>query len=181
VIFTSDNGPVLNDGYYDQAEELIGNHTPSGGLRGGKYSLFDAGTHVPFMVRWKGTIEPKVSDALVSQMDFTASFAALTRQENSTPDSENILDALLGKSEQGRSGLLLGQVGSTTYRKGDYVLIPPHNGAKFMENVKIETGRNTAIQLYNIKTDRGQQKNIAEQHPEIVEALFKEIEKIHSK
>ena len=79
--------------------------------------MFDAGTHVPFMVRWKGTIEPKVSDAIVSQMDFTASFAALTKQENSTPDSENILDALLGKSEQGRRGLLLGQGGITTLAK----------------------------------------------------------------
>ena len=181
IIFSSDNGPVLNDGYYDQAEELIGDHTPSGGLRGGKYSLFDAGTHVPFMVRWKGTIEPKVSDALVSKLDFTASFAALTEQENTTPDSQNILDALLGKSEIGRSGLLLGQGGITTYRKGDYVLIPPHNGTKINENVNIETGRDTVIQLYNIKTDRGQQNNIANQNPEIVEELLKEIDKINSK
>lgn len=181
VIFSSDNGPVLNDGYYDQAVELLGKHTPAGGLRGGKYSLFDAGTHVPFMVRWKGTIEPQVSDALVSQMDLTASFAAMTKQENKTPDSENILNALLGKSTQGRSGLLLGQIDRTSYRKGDYVLIPPHTGPKVNKNVNIETGRDSIMQLYNLKEDRGQQHNIAEQHPEIVNELLQEIESIRSK
>ena len=49
IIFSSDNGPVLNDGYYDDAVEKLGDHTPSGGLRGGKYSLFEAGAKVPFI------------------------------------------------------------------------------------------------------------------------------------
>ena len=40
VIFTSDNGPVINDGYYDDAEERLGDHDPKAGTRGGKYSLF---------------------------------------------------------------------------------------------------------------------------------------------
>jgi len=43
IILSSGNGPVLNDGYYDDAVEKIGSHTPSGALRGGKYSLFEAG------------------------------------------------------------------------------------------------------------------------------------------
>jgi len=46
IVFSSDNGPVLNDGYYDDAVEKLGNHKPSGNLRGGKYSLFEAGTRV---------------------------------------------------------------------------------------------------------------------------------------
>ena len=54
IIFSSDNGPVLNDGYYDDAVEKLGNHTPWGPLRGGKYSLFEAGTRVPFVVYWNG-------------------------------------------------------------------------------------------------------------------------------
>ena len=58
IIFSSDNGPVLNDGYYDDAVEKLGNHKPSGGLRGGKYSLFEAGTKVPFISYWKGKINP---------------------------------------------------------------------------------------------------------------------------
>ena len=49
IVFSSDNGPVLNDGYYDDAVEKLGDHKPAGPLRGGKYSLFEAGTRVPFI------------------------------------------------------------------------------------------------------------------------------------
>ena len=164
------------DGYKDEAVTKIGKHTPKGGLRGGKYSLFDAGTHVPFMIRWKGTIKPGVSDALVSQMDFTASFAALTGQDNTTPDSKNILDAFLGKSQKGRQGLILGQNNITAYRQGDWALIPPHKGNKINKWVNIETGRDTIYQLYNLKEDRAQQHNLAETHPEKLEALKQALE-----
>ena len=182
VIFSSDNGPVLDDGYQDDAVIKIGDHTPNGGLRGGKYSLFDAGTHVPFMVRWPKKIKPGVSDALVCQIDFTASFAALTGQTNTTPDSENILDALIGNSTVGRENLILGQSNITSYLKGDYVLIPPHKGGKINNKyVNIETGRDKEIQLYNLKKDRSQQNNIAELHPEMVAEMLAEIQTIKNK
>lgn len=51
VVFTSDNGPVLDDGYQDQAVELVGDHKMAGPLRGGKTSLYDGGTCIPFMLR----------------------------------------------------------------------------------------------------------------------------------
>ena len=182
VIFSSDNGPVLDDGYQDEAVTKIGKHTPSGLLRGGKYSMFDAGTHVPFMVRWKGSIAPGISDALVCQMDFIASFAALTKQENKTKDSENILDALLGKSSTGRENLILGQNNIFTFRKGDWILIPPHEGRKTTNKfVNIETGRDSAYQLFNIKDDVGQLNNLASKFPERVELLNQELEEIKSR
>src|SRR5690606_16648767 len=65
VIFTSDNGPVVDDGYRDKAVELLGDHKPSGPMRGGKYSAFEAGTRVPFIVRWPAMIRPGTSDALL--------------------------------------------------------------------------------------------------------------------
>lgn len=81
IIFTSDNGPVLDDGYVDYSKERISNHSPSAGLRGGKYSAFEAGTKVPTIVRWPGKIPSGItSDVLVSQIDFLASFAAYTGQ-----------------------------------------------------------------------------------------------------
>jgi len=52
VILTSDNGPVLDDGYADDAESLAGTHRPGGPWRGGKYSAFEAGSAVPFIVSW---------------------------------------------------------------------------------------------------------------------------------
>ena len=54
VVLTSDNGPVVDDGYRDDAVEKLGSHKPAGPFRGGKYSKFEGGTRVPFMVRWPG-------------------------------------------------------------------------------------------------------------------------------
>lgn len=179
VIFSSDNGPVLDDGYLDEAITKNGNHTPKGGLRGGKYSLYDAGTHVPFMIRWPAKIKPGISDALVCQIDFTASFAALTKQINQTPDSQNILDAFIGNSTKGRESLILGQNNITAFRHNEFVLIPPHKGPKMTNKfVNIETGRDTVIQLYNLEKDRSQQLNLAASNPEKVKLMLKEIEKI---
>ena len=92
IILSSDNGPVLNDGYYDEAVEKIGNHDPAGGLRGGKYSLYEAGTRVPFITYWKGKIEHKKSDALISQIDILASLAQLTGVETDSTDGQELLD-----------------------------------------------------------------------------------------
>ncbi len=107
VLFTSDNGPVLDDGYRDEAVEKLGDHTPAGPFRGGKYSNFEGGTRVPFIVRWPARVKPGVSDALVSQVDLLASFAALVGSPLNDPrarDSENVLPALLGTSPTGAHG-----------------------------------------------------------------------------
>lgn len=174
VIFSSDNGPVLNDGYYDDAVEKLGDHTPAGPLRGGKYSLFEAGTRVPFVVYWKGHIQPKVSDALVCQMDFLNSLAALTGSCDTTEDSENLLDAFLGKNNKGRSNLILEATGRTALRKEAWIMIPPYQGAVKIESVNIETGNDENYQLYNLKDDVGQTKNLAESNPGELDELISE-------
>lgn len=177
VIFSSDNGPVLDDGYQDQAVELIGSHTPRGGLRGGKYSLFDAGTHVPFMTWWPGTIEPGTSEALVCQLDLFASLTDLVGQPNGGPDSENILDALLGKKENGRDQLILQATGNRiAFRQNDWILIPPHAGRSYMPWVDIETGNDPEYQLYQISTDPGQQNNLAKEQPEKLQNMIHSFE-----
>src|SRR3546814_14576719 len=95
IIFTSDNGPVVNDGYEDQSVERHGNQKPGGPLRGGKYSLYDAGPRVPFIVYRKGIIEPKVSDALVCQLDLLASLAKLTGTPAQTSESQTHLETFM--------------------------------------------------------------------------------------
>jgi len=182
VVFSSDNGPVLDDGYKDDANEKLGKHTPWGPLRGGKYSLFDAGAHVPFMVRWKGTIEPGVSDALVCQMDLLASFAKLTNQENKSTDSQDILDAFIGKSKTGRENLVIEATGRTCYREGDWIMIPPHKGRPINNKwVNIETGNLDKYQLYNVSEDPGQKKNLAEKYPERVQSMAQAMNAIKGK
>src|SRR6185295_9091721 len=109
VIFTSDNGPVVDDGYKDEAREKLGDHKTAGPWRGGKYSILEGGTRVPFIVRWPGRVKPGVSDALLSQVDFPASFAVLvgqTFESKTSPDSQNVLAALLGDSPKGRTDLV---------------------------------------------------------------------------
>jgi arylsulfatase A-like enzyme len=178
VVFSSDNGPVLNDGYYDDAVEKIGNHKPAGPLRGGKYSLFEAGTRVPFMAYWKGTIQPKVSDALICQMDLFASLAKLTNSQQKTEDSEELMDVLMGQSDKGRDALVLEATSRTAYRKGDWLMIPPYKGPAVAKQVNIELGNAPEYQLYNLKDDLGQQSNLAEAQPEKLKELLEEFKKV---
>ena len=171
VIFTSDNGPVINDGYQDSAAEKLGDHDPKGGLRGGKYSLFDAGTHVPFFVYWKGKIQPKVSDALVCQMDIMASFADLLKQPiHEKLDSENLLPAFMGQTDTGRQDLILEAQGKLAIREGDWIMIPPYSGPE-RNTTGNELGNMPEFTLYNVKTDKAQQTNLSLQQPDKLEEV----------
>ncbi|SFF67974.1 Arylsulfatase A [Salegentibacter agarivorans] len=172
IIFSSDNGPVLNDGYYDQAVEKLGDHDPAGGLRGGKYSLFEAGTRVPFITYWKGKIKPGASDALVSQVDLYASLASLVNSPKDSKDSQNLLDVLLGKTEDGREKLILEANGKTALREGDWILIPPYEGPSVNTQVNIELGNASDYQLYNLKEDAGQQNNLVKKNPQRLEEMI---------
>ncbi|MFA5650226.1 MAG: arylsulfatase [Proteiniphilum sp.] len=176
VIFSSDNGPVLNDGYYDDAVEKQGNHLPAGPLRGGKYSLYEAGTRVPLLVYWKGTIEPAVSDAMVSQLDLFSSLARLVGSEERGPDSEELLDEFLGKNNQGRAELIIEAATRTALRKGDWVMIPPYKGAAINKMVNIELGNSNEYQLYNLREDIRQQENLAASEPEKLQEMIEAFE-----
>lgn len=174
VILSSDNGPVLNDGYKDDARQKLGDHRPSGPLRAGKYSIFDGGTRVPFIVCWPGQIKPGVSPALVNQVDLEASFAALTGQKlNSAaaPDSQNVLPALLGQSPTGRDSLVEHtQLGQLALRAGDWKYILPGQ-------TRDGLGPWTQVQvtapgfLFDLANDPGEKTNLASVHPEQTSAL----------
>ena len=172
IFLSSDNGPVLDDGYIDYAIEKLGNHSPSGGLRGGKYSLFEAGTRVPFVTYWKGTIEPSTSDAIISQVDWLSSLSSMFDASTPEIDSENHLNLLLGKTNEGRKDLILEATSRTAYRQGDWVLIPPHPGPKMFFTKGIESGNGDEYQLYNLAEDASQKNNLAEKLPEKREQMM---------
>ena len=171
VIVTSDNGPVVDDGYADGAMENLNGHTPAGPLRGGKYSVYEGGTRMPFLAAWPRRIKPGVSDALVCQVDLMASFASLTDQqlpENAAPDSFNMLPALLGESKRGRD-VLVEQAPALSLRQGNWKLVgrSPQAGKK-----AIEQERATAVQeLYDLSNDIGEKKNLAQAEPERVKQM----------
>jgi arylsulfatase A-like enzyme len=175
IIFTSDNGPVLDDGYQDGAVTMLNGHTPAGPLRGGKYSALEGGTRMPFIVSWPGHTQGKVSDALVCQMDLLASFAGLLKQHipvGEARDSENLLAAFLGKDKTGRKVLVeQGQRDATAVIQGDWKYIQAHPGASYMEDVGIESGNSKEPQLYNLKSDIGEKQNLAKQFPDKVKEM----------
>jgi len=180
VIFTSDNGPVVDDGYKDQAVEKLNGHKPAGPLRGGKYSAFDAGTRVPFIVRWPGRVKMGISDALVSQIDFMASIATLIGQKlafDDAPDSFDVLGALLGETHVGRDHLVE-QSGVLSLIKGHWKYIEPGKGPKVSATTGIELGRDKQPQLYNLKNDLGEKHNVAAEHHELIKELSALLKKI---
>ncbi|WP_282080414.1 sulfatase family protein [Aquimarina algiphila] len=178
IVLTSDNGPVLNDGYYDEAVEKLGDHNPNGTLRGGKYSLFEAGTRVPFVTYWKGKIRPMVSDALVCQVDLMASIAELVGDVTENTDSQNLLETFLGTNKNGREELVIEATTRTAFRKGNWVMIPPYKGPVLETQVNIELGNSDEYMLFNLKNDIEQKNNLASKMPEKLEEMLNDFKKI---
>ncbi|MDP4610343.1 MAG: sulfatase-like hydrolase/transferase, partial [Opitutales bacterium] len=177
VIFSSDNGPVYDDGYADgtkvkkSTKEVDRGHDGSGVYRGGKYQIFEGGTRVPFIVRWPAKIEPGTSDALVNQIDLIASFAALLEQElpaGEARDSRNTLEAFLGKDPKGQEYMIEESFG-LALRHGDW---------KFIEFTKPTWASKDPIRksLYNLKDDPSETKNIIADYPEKAAAMEQRLE-----
>ena len=176
IILSSDNGPVIDDGYEDRAEELLGAHKPSGGLRAFKYSAFEGGTRIPAIISWPRGIRRKgiVSETLLSQADWMASFAELLGTKlpaGAGMDSRPMLPSWLGKKHAPDREYVLEQASNKTLslRSKDWKYIEPSNGGPMITwGPKIETGYLSRPQLYNIKTDVTEQHNVAEEHPDLV-------------
>lgn len=167
IIFSSDNGPVIGDGYLDGAVEACRHHRPAAPYSGGKYTGLEGGTRVPFIVWWPGRVPGGTSSALMSQVDLGRSLAALVGQEippGSMPDAENHLPALLGDSPDGRTELVEQPPrAGLALRAGQYKLIP---------------GRNGKHRLFDLRQDIAEQHNIAPQQPELVQKLLQRLHTI---
>jgi arylsulfatase A-like enzyme len=155
VIFSSDNGPVYDDGYEDgttvptSTREVDRGHDASGPYRGGKYQIYEGGTRVPLIIRWPGRIHPGSSDALVNQIDFIASFADLLKIEladNQAIDSRNIMPTLLGKDPNGLPWMIE-EARGLALRRGHWKYIPGK--------------RKNADALYDLSSDIDEQHNVA--------------------
>jgi arylsulfatase A-like enzyme len=186
VIFTSDNGPVLDDGYADDAVQKLGSHKPAGPLRGGKYSIYEGGTRVPFILCWPARVKPGTSDALVSQLDLFASFADLTQARSASeglpadaaPDSINVLPALLGESKQGRE-TLVEHANGLALRKGPWKYIAAPQAGKKGGKTDPSKSPGTA-ELYDLSADLAETKNLIAEHPQTAADLAALLQKIRT-
>ena len=189
IILTSDNGPVLDDGYVDQAEELVGEHSPTGGLRGGKYSAYEGGTRVPFIVHWPAVIkEQAVSNALVSQIDFLDVMASVAGVGNgeaiSTDGFPGEAATWFGADDNGRPYAMgMAQNHTLTLCTSGWKFIEPKGGAAMIPwGPKIETGYSTNPQIFKyINGEYDETQNMATANPDIVENLTSQLEKIRNR
>lgn len=199
VIFTSDNGAMLNRAGRDAVQA---GHKINGDLLGFKFGVWEGGHRVPFIAKWPGQIEAgTVSAQLISQVDMLATFMALTNQDIEAleeKDSINMLPALLDDpAEPLRTELLLAprQPRNLAIRKGKWVYIGARgsggfNGSRPRDhawggppaaqfagsiNSDIVNGRirNDAppAQLYDLEADPAQTNNVYRENPEVAKQM----------
>jgi arylsulfatase A-like enzyme len=181
VIFTSDNGPVYDDGYHDgttvktSTKESDRGHDGSGVYRGGKYQVYEGGTRVPLIVRWPAKVRPGVSKALFSQVDMVASFASMLDvklEGDAAPDSRNQIDALLGKDDKGSDFIVEQSGGGLAIRKGKWKYIEAGKNRKRKKVSK--------PQLYNLDKDISEQNNVIEEHSDTAKELAALLKKVRT-
>ena len=186
VVLCSDNGPVLDDGYKDFAVEKLGDHQPTGPFSGGKYSVLEGGTRIPFIVRWPGHVKPAVSEQVVCTIDLAASFAALTGQaiaENQCLDSFNVMDALLGKpGAKGREFLIQQNNGGTSFglRMGEWKLVRqkrPHKTQAVVTKRPVVAPKQLNS-LYHLSDDPGETRDVSAEHPEVFQHMVELLDKL---
>lgn len=173
IVFSSDNGPVLDDGYYDDAVEKLGDHKPADVLRGGKYSLFEAGTRVPFVWYWENHIKAKTSDAMVTQLDLFGSLATLVGEKiPKYLDTENHLNAFLGKSNNARTMMIVEAEGRTALRYKNWAYLPEYKGSE-RNNTGNELGNLPQGGLFDLEKDLSQQNNLISENSKMRRRLEK--------
>ena len=173
VIFSSDNGPVYDDGYEDgttvrtSTKESDRGHDGSGPYRGGKYQIYEGGTRIPFIVRWPGHVKADTkSSAMVNQIDFIASFAEMLDielAEDQAIDSRSTLDALLGKSTTGQT-VMIEEARGLGLRRGQWKYVQGNN--------------KKPAELYNLDSDIGEQNNVAKENTGIAREMKALLQKL---
>lgn len=203
VVFTSDNGGMLNQGGQDAWKA---GHRLNGDLQGFKFGAWEGGHRVPFIVRWPGKVPAgTTSDALISQIDLIKTFAAAVPvrvPQGAVIDGVSQLDEFMGKADKPARDTLVISPNSPkhlTLRKGDWVYIPAQDEGGFqgrevgdhllggaatqpltgmihsdVVNGRIREGAPPA-QLYHLKTDPRQQSNVHDVHPERVKEMAAEL------
>jgi arylsulfatase A len=185
VVFCSDNGPVLDDGYKDNAIEKIGSHKAAGPYRGGKYNVFEGGTRTPLLTRWTGRIAAGESDEIVCTVDLAASFAKLASVDlpaDGCLDSFNVLGALLGQQDaKGRDHLIQqdnGRGGNYGFRVGNWKLL--RHDSKKTNNTELRLARRpiAEYQLFNLESDPGERTNVIKDHPDVAKRMKDQLAKL---
>ena len=176
VIFTSDNGGVVQDGYEGAVNP---EHHCNGRLRGFKGTQFEGGHRVPFIARWPGHIPAGTEDGeLIALTDMCATFAALTGADlpaDAALDSFNALPALLGQphAQPARDTFIshgAGTNGPFGIRQGPWKLVQNAGGGIGFTSAAKQRPARTPL-LFNLADDPGEANDLAGKNPAKVAEL----------
>ena len=187
VFFSADNGPE----FYAYARDEKFDHWSAAPFRGLKRDIYEGGHHVPFVIKWPGVTKAgAVTDALISQVDLMATFAALVKFDlpsKAAEDSFNFLPWLQGETKMPPRSTMVHNTTPEDYaiRDGDWLLVDAKSGYASHKpspdwNKKHNQPPDDAqpVELFNLKEDIGQRHNLAAEQPEKVaqlQALLKQI------
>jgi arylsulfatase A len=186
VLFTSDNGPE----HYAYARLKNYEHRSMGPLRGLKRDIWEGGHRVPLVVRWPGVVPAgKVSDGLISQIDIYATIAAIIGAEipaGAAEDSYNQLALLQAAGPSARDTLVRNTYANGyAIRQGDWVLVAAKTGAvtkvpPWFDAANGYEKNSLPGELYNLRDDLAQKKNLYAEQPGKVKELTAQLEKLRA-
>ena len=119
---------------------------------------------MPFIVRWPAKIKPGKSAAMMNQIDFVSTFAALLDVQvgrDEAIDSRNMLPALLGESDEGLPWMIE-EAAVLALRKGKW---------KYIQGKKGNRRAPVKPQLFDLEADIGEQNDLSDKHPELMQEM----------
>lgn len=184
IIFTSDNGCSPSAGLAELKQK---GHDPSAGFRGAKADVYEGGHRVPFIVRWPAIVKPgSRNDATICLTDFFATCADILNislSDSSGEDSFSLLPLLKGSGPKkfSRPSTVHHSIdGNFAIRKRDWKLALSRGSGGWSAPTEKQAEKEglPGKQLFNLKTDKAEQTNLASRYPEIVADLEQELERI---
>jgi len=175
IIFTSDNGcsPAAN---FKELEQY--GHHPSYIFRGMKSDIWDGGHHIPFIIKWPGTVKQKsICDSTIGLTDLIATCASITHShlpDNAGEDSYDLLPLLINKGKHQRTDMIMHSGdGYFAIKKGKWKLEFCAGSGGWTEPTEKTAAsiQLSALQLYDMENDISEKNNVQEKYPEIVTAL----------
>ena len=190
IFITSDNGPVLHDGYDDGALETVDEHRPAGPLRGGKYHVYEGGCRVPGIVHWPAEVSPGESEELFALVDLPATLPRLAGVKNLPNnlgvDALDLSSVLRGKQPSTtRQHVILQGVGPGRAIVGPRWKFLPATHKDRRSVAKRAADRQDrrfgdvpvyTDSLFDLTNDGGESTNLADQQPAVVRSLKQELQ-----
>jgi arylsulfatase A-like enzyme len=173
IFFASDNGPQWDEAHIERYA-----HRSGGDWRGRKSDVWEAGHRIPCLVKWPGHVAPgSVSNEILSLTDFMATAAAVVKAplpDDAAEDSFNILPALERRNKAPIRQTIIEESGKgmMCIREGNWKLeLGLGSGGFSMPDEVTPAPDGPKGQLYDLRADPGELRNVWSEHPEIVERL----------